>query len=213
MQAFATLQVPREASLLRQVKTLLLGGGAISQELSQLLRDFPGEVWSSYGMTETLSNVALRRLNGPAASEWYTPLPEVGIALATNGTLVITDPVTNDQPLHTHDLAEMRTNEDGCPEFRILGRTDNIICSGGIKLQLEELEQRLAPHLPYPFLLTATPDAQLGQALTLVYEGPEADLSKVKALVRQVLQGPACPRLFRAVSQLPRTETGKPLRR
>ena len=213
MQAFATLQVPREAALLRQVKTLLLGGGAISQELSQLLRDFPGEVWSSYGMTETLSNVALRRLNGPAASEWYAPLPEVSIALATDGTLVITDPVTNDQPLHTHDLAEMRTNEDGCPEFRILGRTDNIICSGGIKLQLEELEQRLAPHLPYPFLLTATPDAQLGQALTLVYEGSEADLPKVKTLVRQVLQGPACPRLFRAESQLPRTETGKPLRR
>ena len=213
MQAFATLQVPREASLLRQVKTLLLGGGAISQELSQLLRDFPGEVWSSYGMTETLSNVALRRLNGPAASEWYAPLPEVGIALANDGTLVITDPVTNDQPLHTHDLAEMRTNEDGRSEFRILGRTDNIICSGGIKLQLEELEQRLASHLPYPFLLTATPDAQLGQALTLVYEGPEADLPKVKTLVRQVLQGPACPRLFRAVSQLPHTETGKPLRR
>lgn len=213
MQAFATLQVQREASLLRQVKTLLLGGGAISQELSQLLRDFPGEVWSSYGMTETLSNVALRRLNGPAASEWYAPLPEVSITLATDGTLVITDPVTNDQPLHTHDLAEIRTNEDGYPEFRILGRTDNIICSGGIKLQLEELEQRLAPHLPYPFLLTATPDAQLGQALTLVYEGPEADLPKVKALVRQVLQGPACPRLFRAESQLPRTETGKPLRR
>ena len=213
MQAFATLQVPREASLLRQVKTLLLGGGAISRELAEMLRDFSGEVWSSYGMTETLSNVALRRLNGPAASEWYAPLSEVGIALAADDTLIISDPMTNDQPLHTHDLAEIRTGEDGRCEFRILGRTDNIICSGGIKLQLEELERRLSPHLPYPFLLTATPDAQLGQALTLVYEGTEDTIPQVKERVRQVLEGPECPRLFRAVVQLPRTETGKPLRR
>ena len=75
MQVWNTLQVPEERERLWKVRHLLIGGGAINEQLAEALQDFPGNAWSSYGMTETLSHIALRRLNGPNRSEWYTPLP------------------------------------------------------------------------------------------------------------------------------------------
>ena len=92
MQVYNSLQVPRERALLRQVKHLIIGGGAIDTPLAEALRDFPNAVWSTYGMTETLSHIALRRLNGPDASEWYTPFASVSIRLSERGTLVIQAP-------------------------------------------------------------------------------------------------------------------------
>lgn len=74
MQVYNSLQVPEEKELLKQIKHLIIGGGAIDSALAQALKDFPNQVWSTYGMTETLSHIALRRVNGTEASEWYTPL-------------------------------------------------------------------------------------------------------------------------------------------
>ena len=85
MQVWNTLQVPEERERLMQVRHLIIGGGAINNELAEALKDFPNAVWSTYGMTETLSHIALRRLSGPEASEWYTPFEGVGISLSEDG--------------------------------------------------------------------------------------------------------------------------------
>lgn len=206
MQAYATMQVASERERLLQTRVVLLGGGEISDELAALLYGHPGQVWSSYGMTETLSNVALRRINGPLPSAAYTPME--GVKVTTDPqtkTLIIHDPLTNENPLHTHDIAQIHA--DGT--FSIVGRTDNIICSGGIKISPEPLERQLRPHLPMPFLLTATPDPEFGQALTFVFEGTAEQIPGLRDKLRGLLQGPLCPRIFRAVTTLPRTETGK----
>lgn len=212
LQVFHTLQVPRERELLMQIRHLIIGGGAVSDEMAAQLKDFPHAVWSTYGMTETLSHIALRRLNGKEASAWYTPLPTVSISLNEEGCLVIDAPEVCPTTLVTNDRAVL--SADGT-RFRILGRKDNIINSGGIKIQIEEVERLLAPVMPVPFLITHTPDARYGEAVTLLYESERADgelLSAVCTLCSQVLPRYWRPKLFLNVPALPLTPTGKPAR-
>ena len=157
MQVYNTLQIPEEKSILKEIKHLIIGGGAIDSSLAKELKNFPNHVWSTYGMTETLSHIALRRLNGEYASEWYTPFENVHIRLSEENTLIIHAPNVCEEELVTNDIAEI--NEEG--KFRILGRKDNIINSGGVKIQIEQVETILKEHLGIPFQITAKPDAKL----------------------------------------------------
>lgn len=70
LQVWNLLQQTPERLL--QIRHLIIGGGAVNDELAAALKDLPNAVWSTYGMTETLSHIALRRLNGPERSDWYT---------------------------------------------------------------------------------------------------------------------------------------------
>ena len=118
MQVYNTLQVPEEKAILMGIKHLIIGGGAIDDALANELKDFPNQVWSTYGMTETLSHIALRRLNGTDASDCYTPFDNVRIRLSKEGTLIIHAPNVCAEELITNDIAEIY--EEG--KFRILGR-------------------------------------------------------------------------------------------
>ena len=162
MQVYNTLQVAEECERLKQIRHLIIGGGAIDDALASALKTFPNHVWSTYGMTETLSHIALRRLNGPEASEWYTPFPSVKVSLNEDSCLVIDAPLVCATRLVTNDIAELSSGTVPNMKFRILGRKDNVICSGGIKIQIETVERQLRPHLQAPFLITKRPDAKFG---------------------------------------------------
>ena len=157
-------------------------------------------------MTETLSHIALRRLNGPEASDAYHPLPGVEISLSSEGKLQIYAPEINPEHLETNDLAEILP--DG--SFRILGRCDNVICSGGIKLQIEEIEQKLSS-LPVDFQITAVPDAKFGEAVTLLFTG-NPNAAEIEQQCRKLLEGPMRPKHYIYLEELPLTGTGKPAR-
>ena len=88
MQVFNSLQVPEERQRLRQIHHLIIGGGAVDAAMAQALADFPNHIWSSYAMTETLSHIALRQVNGPEADEWYTPFDSVRVDKAADGWAV-----------------------------------------------------------------------------------------------------------------------------
>ena len=92
MQVYNSLQIPKERARLARIKHLIIGGGAIDDALAAELKTLPNAVWSTYGMTETLSHIALRRLNGPDASLWYTPFDSVQVQLTDEGCLVIDAP-------------------------------------------------------------------------------------------------------------------------
>ena len=96
LQVYNSLQVPAERSRLMQIRQLIIGGGAIDDALAAALKSFPHAVWSTYGMTETLSHIALRRLNGPEASDCYTPFPSVRLSLSADGCLIIEAPAVCD---------------------------------------------------------------------------------------------------------------------
>lgn len=225
MQVYNTLQVPQERERLSRIKHLIIGGGAIDDALAEELRSLPGAVWSTYGMTETLSHIALRRLNGEEASEWYHPFDSVGVSLNSDGCLVIDAPLVCSEPLVTNDIAEIKQQETSSHSsdassslktssphvlFRIKGRKDNVICSGGIKIQIEEVENLLRQHLDAPFLLAKKKDEKFGEIAVLVTES--GDLEGVEAICRQVLPKYWVPRQYLHFDQLPMTETGKPKR-
>ena len=205
LQVWNSLQDPLQASRIRAIRHLIIGGGAVDANLAAALADFPNAVWSTYGMTETLSHIALRRLNGPERSDWYSPLEGVSVSVNADGCLVINAPAVHEEPLVTNDLAEIDGNR-----FRILGRKDNVICSGGIKIQIEEVEALLRPHLSMPFMITKIPDARLGQQMVLLTE--DADRGKTEKVCRQVLPRYWQPRQVIYTEKLPLTETGKPAR-
>ena len=206
MQVFNLLQTPDGCQRLKQIQHLLIGGGAIDETMARVLADFPNQVWSTYGMTETLSHIALRRLNGPNATEWYTPLPGISLSLSDEGCLRIDAPALHEGMLVTNDIVELAP--DG--RFRVLGRKDNVVCSGGIKIQMEEVERLLRSHLREPYLITKRRDEKFGEAVVLLTEG---DTMKAEAVCRQVLPKYWQPRDYVSVAHIPMTETGKPARK
>ena len=217
MQVYNTLQVPEERERLCHIRHLIIGGGAIDVALEQELRSLPGNIaiWSTYGMTETLSHIALRRINGAEASEWYQPFDSVKISQTDEGCLVIDAPLVCAETLVTNDIVEIEPyiyNKVEKLRFRIKGRKDNVICSGGIKIQIEEVEEFLKPHLEKPFMLAKKKDEKFGEIAVLLSENKE--IKTVEATVRRLLSDYKywIPREFRYVEHLPLTETGKPKR-
>ena len=242
MQVYNTLQVPEERERLTHIRHLIIGGGAIDASLEEELRSLPGNIaiWSTYGMTETLSHIALRRINGDEASEWYQPFDSVKISQTDEGCLVIDAPLVCAETLVTNDIVEIEPyiynkvenheevenhNKVEKLRFRIKGRKDNVICSGGIKIQIEEVEALLKPHLEMPFMIAKKKDEKFGEIAVLLTE--DEDLKKVEATIRRLLSGKSddsnksseskshkywIPREFRYVEHLPLTETGKPKR-
>ena len=221
LQVWNSLQVPEERERLMQIRHLIIGGGAIDDRLAQALAAFPNNVWSTYGMTETLSHIALRRLNGPDRSEWYTPFDGVSVSVNADGCLVIDAPAVCDGPLVTNDIAELDPQtlhfspssleeQRLSPRFRILGRKDNVICSGGVKIQIEEVENLLKPHVRVPYIITKTLDERLGEQVVMLTES--ADIAALQDICREVLPKYWQPRRILTVDRLPLTATGKPAR-
>ena len=230
MQVYNTLQVPEERERLTHIRHLIIGGGAIDASLEKELQALPGNIaiWSTYGMTETLSHIALRRINGAEASEWYQPFDSVKISQTEEGCLVIDAPLVCAETLVTNDIVEIESyiyNKVEKTRFRIKGRKDNVICSGGIKIQIEEVEALLKPHLEKPFMIAKKKDEKFGEIAVLLTE--DEDLKKVEATIRRLLSGKSddsnksseskshkywIPREYRYVEHLPLTETGKPKR-
>ena len=207
LQVYNSIQEPVQLQRLKQIRHLLIGGGALDADLEQKLSEFPHAVWCSYGMTETLSHIALRRVNGPTASQWYTPMPGVKVTVDDEHCLVIDAPLVCPKALKTNDIGEMAP--DG-RRFRILGRKDNVICSGGLKIQAEEVERLLRPHLSFPFFITKMKDEKYGELVVLVAE--TKDNKKLDDIFRDVLPLYWIPRKVLYVDSLPLTETGKPKR-
>lgn len=236
MQVYNTLQVPEERERLTHIRHLIIGGGAIDASLEKELRSLPGNIaiWSTYGMTETLSHIALRRINGDEASEWYQPFDSVKISQTDEGCLVIDAPLVCAETLVTNDIVEIEPyiynkvenhNKVEKLRFRIKGRKDNVICSGGIKIQIEEVEALLKPHLEKPFMIAKKKDEKFGEIAVLLTE--DEDIKKVEATIRRLLSGKSddsnksseskshkywIPREYLHVEHLPLTETGKPKR-
>ena len=155
---------------LNRMKAIIIGGALISESLVAKIQTYiTAPVFQTYGMTETYTHVAIRRLNGPFPENEYHPLKEVKFSLDERGCLVITAPVTEGEALITNDLAKL--NPDG--SFKILGRWDNIINSGGIKINLEKVEEEVRKMLRKDliFFAAGVPDDKLGQKLVLVIEG------------------------------------------
>lgn len=208
VQVYNSLQVPREAELLRGIRNLIIGGGAVDSSLACQLETFPNAVWSTYGMTETLSHIAMRRLNGSERSEYYKPLPGVTVSKAANGCLRIVAPGIFDGMLQTNDIVEF----DGSGSlFKVLGRIDNVIDSGGIKIHVEEVESLLRRKLDMEFAVSKVPDRKFGEIVVLAVTEHRNGMSLVdiKSVAESVLPKYWRPKRYCVIGTIPFTATGK----
>jgi len=174
-------------------------------------------------MTETVSHIALRRLNGPQRSDRFVPFAEVRLGVDARGCLAITSALTRGETLYTNDLVEFHT--DGA--FRWLGRIDNVINSGGVKVHIEQVERALEAYLLHyqggvyaerRFFVGPLPHSRLGHVVIMVIEGEPCDgapdtaaafATALRTSLRPALTSYEIPRQIFFVSQLLETRTGK----
>lgn len=186
-------ETPDALPQLNNMKGILVGGAPVSPALQRELQRVKAPVYHTYGMTETASHIALRRLNGPEAAEYYQVLKNVEVGLDKRGCLTIKGDVTNGELLVTNDIVELLTPR----RFRWIGRVDNIINTGGVKVQIEKVElataEAFVDFTDSPrFFIAPQPDELLGDKIVLIMEGkplsPEREallLEKLRSMLRK----------------------------
>jgi len=202
--AMVPYQVHYSLKALGKVKKLIVGGGVLSPQLEEMLTDLPVEAFATYGMTETITHVAARRINGFGKSDVYHALPDVKFTTDDRGCLIIHAPKLSDEDIVTNDRVELLN----AMSFKWLGRADFVVNSGGMKLQPELIEMKLQPYLDVPFVITSEPDTALGEKLVLVIQKEDASGIDFPSIFGH-LQGPERPKKVYALSQFPYTDTGK----
>jgi o-succinylbenzoate---CoA ligase len=195
---------------LNQLKSIIIGGAAVSASLHQELRKLSVPVFASYGMTETVSHIALQRLNGEHPSDHFSVLPGIEIATDDRGCLVIQMPEFQEE-IVTNDLVELVSPGN----FKWLGRFDHVINSGGFKISPEKIEKQIdhifeQRKVNRSFFVYGIPDSRLGQKLTLLIEGfPISGGKKILSQLQQQLHPYEVPRQIFHIREFIRTETGK----
>ena len=190
----------------QKIKHVIIGGAPISPLLEKELENCTNAIYATFAMTETLSHIALRRLSGKAKSDKYFALQGVDFEKDERGCLVVNAPLVNDSPIITNDVIELYDST----HFRWLGRYDNVINSGGIKIHPEILEKRLSPFMKNRFFISSMPDERLGRKVVMVMEGGK-DFPKQKVMdqVEKVLTKYEKPKAYFVVDKFLETPTGK----
>lgn len=211
--AMVPLQLEHSIAQINLVKTLLVGGAAVSGQLIKKLQDKKVAVFESYGMTETITHIAVKRINDSSLAkmsyprkEYFSALPKVALSKDSRDCLVINAPKICVLPVITNDIVNLISDT----EFEWLGRYDNVINSGGIKLFPEQIEAKLAPIIEQPFFVAGLEDEVFGQKITLVVEGsPDSEnlLSKVTEI--KTLERYEIPKSVYYLSRFKITDNGK----
>lgn len=188
--------------------TVIIGGAAISPPLCNWICQRQNPTFATYGMTETLSHIALQRLNGRKPSPYFEVLPQVKIGKDERDCLWIESPVTQNQRIQTNDVVEIIENR----YLKILGRADFVINSGGIKVHPEVLEEVVKSEIEenFPglqFFIAGLDDEKLGQKISMIVEGKIPE--NLHALVEKKLKGYQKIKTFVSIPKFIMTESGK----
>lgn len=206
--AMIPLQASKSLYDLHRVKKLILGGASIDEELESKLQSVSTNVYSSYGMTETISHIAMRRVNHTDShEESYKALPDVTFSQDDRNCLVINAPRIADHNVVTNDIVELLSKT----EFVWLGRYDNVINSGGFKVFPESVERKMKKYIKNHYFLTSEPDDELGEKAVLYIEGEEKDypnLSHDLYVDKEILKLEV-PRAIYFVPKFEYTDNGK----
>lgn len=209
LQVSHALSQPSLQEKFNKIKKVIIGGGEVSSTLLQQLQFCSNDCYATYGMTETITHIALRKLNGLDKTEEYTVMKGVSINQDSRGCLTINAPALGAEHLITNDLVEFTDFK----KFKWLGRADNIINSGGLKIIPEQLEKTIADLITdRRFYISAQADEVLGNLLVLVIEGIPYDDSTSKLLLnhlKEILPKNQAPKKLIYKEHFETTETGK----
>ena len=166
--AIVPLQAENSLVKLNQIKKIIIGGAKVSDDLALKLKEVNSEIYETYGMTETITHIAAKKIG----EEYFNILEHVTISIDDRNCLVIDAPSITDEKVITNDIVEILNEK----QFKWLGRYDNVINSGGIKLFPEQIETKLASKISNRFFITGFPDAVLGTKVVLVIEGKSNEI-------------------------------------
>jgi len=200
-----------QAGWFNQLKTILIGGAPLDLVTKKALRNYSCTFYETYGMTETISHIALKKLNGSDLTDYFKALPRIVVRQDERGCLCIKAPYLVEE-IVTNDVVEFRSPE----EFLWLGRWDNVINSGGVKVFPERTEEKISKlfselQIQNRFFIAGLPDSMLGQAVTLIVEGfltPDQQ-SQLRENLKKSLFKYEIPRSVEFVKVFTETATGK----
>jgi O-succinylbenzoic acid--CoA ligase len=198
---------------LNNIKICLIGGARLAEKTKISLSDFQCTFYATYGMTETLSHIALQKLNGINVQDSFKTLPGISLSADQRGCLVILAAHLNDSQIITNDVVEFK----GPDSFLYLGRMDGVINSGGVKIFPERIESIVEIvfselNLTNRFFITGIPDPQFGEKVILCIEGdnlPGANEKKLIQRMRDSLKRFEIPKEIQYIDTFIQTETGK----
>ena len=200
--AMVPLQAQNSLKELLLVKKMIIGGAKMNPKLEKALSKLPIDVFETYGMTETITHIAAKKIGDTA----FTVLPNVTISYDDRNCLVIHAPKISNEVIVTNDLVEL-VNEN---QFVFLGRYDNVVNSGGIKLIPEQIEEKLSNNINNRFFVTGKPDEKLGEKLVLVIEGEKQVIDEA---IFENLDKYEKPKEIVFVNHFKETSNGKVLRK
>lgn len=189
------------------IRHIIVGGAAVSPKLAKALAPYSNNIYATFAMTETLSHIALKKLSGNNKADLYELMPGVSIAEDERGCMVVHAPYIREEPIHTNDII-VKADEG---HFHWLGRFDNVINSGGVKVYPESIEEKLAHMFDGKrFFIASLPDETLGEKVVMVIESDGAvDSAQLKPEMEKMLDKYEVPKDYFAVSQFIETPNGK----
>ena len=209
--AMVPLQLENSLDHIEQIKTLIVGGANVSKTLKTKVQSKSTAIYETYGMTETCTHVAIKSIKSDSTSGTYKQhhfqaMPNVTFSTDQRDCLVISAPKVSETKVITNDLIKLIS----ATEFEWLGRYDNVINSGGVKLFPEQIEAKLEAHINSRFFVSGVPDEKLGEKLVLIIEG-HVD---VKGLMQELsastdLKKFEIPKQIFTLPQFTETKTGK----
>ncbi|AFL81814.1 acyl-CoA synthetase (AMP-forming)/AMP-acid ligase II [Aequorivita sublithincola DSM 14238] len=203
--AMVPYQVFHSLSDLHNVKKLIVGGGAIPWKLEEQLQKIKTQVFATYGMTETISHIAVRPVNGVGKSVVFSALPKVNFSQTENGCLQIHASEISEEMVVTNDVVELISSTS----FKFLGRIDNVINTGGVKVHPETVEEKLSQHINQQFFIASEKDDALGEQVILIVETDENISLENFYEAFQNISNFEKPRKIYTLSKFHYTETGK----
>ncbi len=194
------------------VKKIIIGGGEIPQALESKARDLHAEVYATYGMTETCSHIAIRKVNGSNASDFYQTFERITVEKDERECLVIHAPMLSEYKIITNDIVDLYN--ENC--FKWLGRYDHVINTGGVKVFPEKIEKKISEIISNPLFVTALPDIELSEKVVLVLEEKLISKNRKKELIKKIkgiLSKYEVPKDILPVEKFRYSSTGKILRK
>lgn len=202
----------RSTLRLKSIKNVLIGGAELPEGISTELKSFGNQIFQTFGMTETISHIALKKLSGETISGFYEVLEGIDIGLDDRGCLTVLGDITAGRKIITNDLVTWVDKR----KFIWRGRIDQVINSGGIKLNIMEVENKIkqlfiSENITYGIFVSGIPDLRLGERMILIVETLEEkiEIKKIKTIFSTGLSKYERPREIHPIKKFLYTETGK----
>ncbi|SEK42130.1 O-succinylbenzoic acid--CoA ligase [Aquimarina amphilecti] len=211
--AMVPLQLDNSINRLHLIKKLIVGGGTVPENLKELVQGIKTKIFETYGMTETITHIAARRINPKKKdkkdAKYFKALPNITLSIDERNCLIIKAPQLNDTTIITNDVVELKTYK----KFNWKGRYDNVINSGGVKLYPEEIETKLQLLIGHRFFIISIPDNALGDKAILIVER-DFDITVEETLTDaisnlKILSKYEIPKEIHFLSQFIETDNGK----